>query len=60
MTVWSPLKYGLLTGKYIEGVPKDSRAAINQRIENVRASQEGREINEKVKKLMPIAAELGG
>lgn len=24
-TVWSPLAFGLLTGKYNDGIPKDSR-----------------------------------
>jgi aryl-alcohol dehydrogenase-like predicted oxidoreductase len=28
LTVWSPLASGLLTGKYRQGVPKDSRGAI--------------------------------
>jgi voltage-dependent potassium channel beta subunit len=27
-TIWSPLASGLLTGKYIDGVPDDSRAAL--------------------------------
>ncbi|TVP66496.1 MAG: aldo/keto reductase [Nitriliruptor sp.] len=27
-TVWSPLASGLLTGKYLDGVPEDSRAAL--------------------------------
>ena len=28
LTIWSPLAAGLLTGKYVRGVPKDSRAAL--------------------------------
>jgi voltage-dependent potassium channel beta subunit len=27
-TIWSPLASGLLTGKYLDGVPSDSRAAL--------------------------------
>jgi len=27
-TTWSPLKSGLLTGKYVDGIPDDSRAAL--------------------------------
>lgn len=27
-TIWSPLGSGLLTGKYLDGVPEDSRAAL--------------------------------
>jgi aryl-alcohol dehydrogenase-like predicted oxidoreductase len=28
-TIWSPLAAGFLTGKYNEGIPEDSRLAIN-------------------------------
>ena len=28
LTTWSPLASGLLTGKYLDGVPSDSRAAL--------------------------------
>ena len=28
-TIWSPLASGLLTGKYRDGIPEDSRAALN-------------------------------
>ncbi len=27
-TVWSPLAGGVLTGKYNDGIPKDSRLAV--------------------------------
>ena len=57
-TTWSPLASGLLTGKYAEGVPADSRAALKgfewlaERIlEPGRLRQ--------VKLLAPIAQELG-
>lgn len=29
LTTWSPLASGLLTGKYIDGIPEDSRAALS-------------------------------
>lgn len=29
LTTWSPLLFGILTGKYVEGIPEDSRAARN-------------------------------
>ncbi len=29
LTTWSPLYYGILTGKYNEGIPQDSRAALD-------------------------------
>ena len=57
-TTWSPLASGLLTGKYSDGVPADSRAAIKgfewlaERIlEPSRLA--------KVQSLVPIAQELG-
>ncbi len=28
LTTWSPLYFGILTGKYNDGIPKDSRAAL--------------------------------
>jgi voltage-dependent potassium channel beta subunit len=28
LTIWSPLASGLLTGKYLDGIPSDSRAAL--------------------------------
>jgi aryl-alcohol dehydrogenase-like predicted oxidoreductase len=58
MTTWSPLASGLLSGKYNDGVPVDSRAALKgfewlaERIlEPARIRQ--------VKALAPIAGELG-
>lgn len=54
-TTWSPLAYGLLTGKYLNGIPKDSRAALNEWV------QEGvtdKERLAKVAALQPIANEL--
>lgn len=32
MVVWSPLAEGLLTGKYDDGIPEDSRAASDERM----------------------------
>jgi voltage-dependent potassium channel beta subunit len=57
ITTWSPLYHGVLTGKYNEGVPKGSRASlenyswIRDRISPERILQ--------VKQLLPIAQELG-
>ena len=28
LTIWSPLASGLLTGKYLDGIPEGSRAAL--------------------------------
>jgi voltage-dependent potassium channel beta subunit len=57
ITTWSPLYHGVLTGKYNEGVPKGSRASlenyrwIRDRITPERILQ--------IKQLLPIAQELG-
>ena len=57
-TIWSPLASGLLTGKYIEGVPKDSRAAL-EGYEWLRDGVTNKDANEQVKQLKTIADELG-
>jgi aryl-alcohol dehydrogenase-like predicted oxidoreductase len=58
LTTWSPLASGLLTGKYIDGVPEGSRASLPG-YEWLRAmlTDEGR--NTKVRVLKDIADELG-
>ena len=57
-TTWSPLASGLLTGKYNDGIPKDSRATLKgyewlaeRIVDPARIAT--------VKRLAPIAAELG-
>lgn len=57
-TIWSPLAAGFLTGKYNNGIPEDSRLAIegfgwlkDRWIQDVKL--------EKVKKLTKLAEELG-
>ncbi|KAL1297159.1 hypothetical protein AAFC00_004735 [Neodothiora populina] len=63
-TVWSPLASGLLTGKYNDGIPSDSRFATNKAFfENTikqLESPEGQAKIEKVRKLTAIAEKLGG
>lgn len=60
-TIWSPLASGLLTGKYNDGVPGNSRARVSgyewlrERFEGPKAQESIR----KVKRLVPIAQELG-
>jgi aryl-alcohol dehydrogenase-like predicted oxidoreductase len=60
-TIWSPLASGLLTGKYIDGVPDDSRMSLEKyQWLRKRLEEQGWEArNEKVKKLVPLAEELG-
>ncbi len=59
-TIWSPLSSGLLTGKYNNGVPADSRIA-QPGYEWLRESVlgKGKERIDKVRALQPIADELG-
>ncbi len=59
-TTWSPLASGLLTGKYINGIPKDARLSLSnyEWLKNRLLSNEGKDKIEKVKKLEPLAKEL--
>lgn len=61
-TVWSPLAYGLLTGKYNDGVPENSRLAKEAFFKETKeglSSGEGQAKIEKVKKITAIAEKLG-
>ena len=57
LTVWSPLASGLLTGKYLDGVPEDSRAAL-EGYEWLRDMLTAEERMDKVRGLKAIADEL--
>lgn len=57
-TIWSPLASGLLTGKYNNGLPPDTRASLKG-YEWLREHVITLQNIEKVKKLQPIATELG-
>lgn len=57
-TIWSPLASGVLTGKYNNGIPEGSRAAM-EGYEWLKDSVVNPDNIEKVKKLAPIAQELG-
>ncbi len=57
-TIWSPLASGLLTGKYLDGVPEDSRANLPG-YEWLRDKLTDPDNNEKVRQLSEIADELG-
>jgi voltage-dependent potassium channel beta subunit len=59
-TIWSPLDSGILTGKYNQGIPKDSRLDLDgfDWLREGYESEEGKEKIEKVGKLIPIAQEL--
>lgn len=57
-TIWSPLASGLLTGKYNDGVPPDSRGTVKGYEWLAERLTEPAKIA-KVRLLMPIAQELG-
>ncbi|KAF7296854.1 putative voltage-gated potassium channel subunit beta [Mycena indigotica] len=61
-TIWSPLASGLLTGKYNDGIPPDSRFAREAMFKGSAAklhtSDEGLQKIEKVKKLTKVAESL--
>ncbi len=57
-TTWSPLASGLLTGKYNDGVPEDSRLALAD-YEWLRDALQVEENLAKVRNLVPIAEEIG-
>jgi voltage-dependent potassium channel beta subunit len=57
-TIWSPLASGLLTGKYKDGIPEDSRAALSG-YEWLAGRLTDAEAIARVEKLRPIADRLG-
>ncbi len=59
-TIWSPLASGILTGKYNQGVPDDSRLALPdyQWLRDQVLDEKGRENLEKVGRLQRVAEEL--
>ena len=60
-TIWSPLASGLLTGKYNDGIPEDSRANLQgfEWLKERFLNEESQRQIEKIKELAVIAEELG-
>ena len=60
-TIWSPLASGILTGKYNDGIPKDSRFALPgyEWLKDRWDTEEGREKLEKVRALTRLANNNG-
>lgn len=56
LVVWSPLAGGMLTGKYDEGIPEDSRFGQMERMADEWVTEENRE---RVKALKTVADGLG-
>ncbi len=59
-TIWSPLASGLLTGKYNEGIPKNSRGDLEgyEWLRDRFTSEEAKNQIEKVKLLSVVASDL--
>ncbi len=57
-TIWSPLASGLLTGKYLNGIPADSRANL-EGYDWLRPYITDPKRLDVVRNLVPLAAELG-
>jgi voltage-dependent potassium channel beta subunit len=60
-TIWSPLASGVLTGKYNDSVPDDSRVNLPgyEWLKKMVFSEEGQARIQKVRELVPIADDLG-
>ena len=58
LTTWSPLSSGLLSGKYKDGIPADSRAALKG-YEWIAERVIDKAKVDAVEKLRPIAGDLG-
>jgi voltage-dependent potassium channel beta subunit len=58
LTTWSPLASGLLTGKYLDGIPDDSRASLPG-YEWMKGRMTDAAANEKVRNLKVIADDIG-
>ncbi len=58
LPTWSPLASGMLTGKYLDGVPEGSRATV-EGYEWLTPMITDEDRNAKVRALVPIAEDLG-
>lgn len=59
-TIWSPLASGLLTGKYNDGIPDDSRLALSgyEWLRDLWTSEDGKKKLDKIRQLTVLAKEL--
>ncbi|CAF3451431.1 unnamed protein product [Fusarium graminearum] len=64
LTVFSPLAMGLLTGKYNDGIPDDSRLGVSddkfvKLTKSEFGNEEGKKMLDKIARLKPVAESLG-
>lgn len=57
LTTWSPLASGILTGKYVDGIPEQSRASLKG-YDFIRDAASDEEVKGKIRQLVDIAKEL--
>ena len=59
-TIWSPLASGILTGKYVNSIPQNSRANVPQYswLKEKISGPEGQQKTQKIRKLLDLAVEL--
>jgi voltage-dependent potassium channel beta subunit len=60
-TIWSPLASGMLTGKYNDGIPDDSRLSLPgyEWLRDLWTSEDGKQKLEKIRSLTALAEEIG-
>lgn len=60
-TIWSPLASGILTGKYLNGVPSDSRFAKvgMEWLRDIYLSENVESMNSKIRQLQKLSQDLG-
>ena len=60
-TIWSPLSSGLLTGKYMDGMPNDTRTSLDNYkfIKDNFESDDYKQKHEKVRELHSLSEEVG-
>jgi aryl-alcohol dehydrogenase-like predicted oxidoreductase len=56
-TIWSPLAGGLLTGKYLDGIPEGSRASLHDH-GYLKSKLEEKEALATIRRVVDVAAEL--
>jgi len=58
LTTWSPLAEGVLTGKYLNGIPDNSRAGRSENA-RIRAQVEDESLQTSIRSLQTISVQLG-
>ncbi|MGZ3692467.1 MAG: aldo/keto reductase [Pseudobdellovibrio sp.] len=58
LTTWSPLASGILTGKYLNGIPENSRASMSS-LSFVREEAENRDTKNRVSQLLELSKKSG-